>query len=166
MSMTYMQAIGEGFPNTQCHSIGDGSVYDNIVHDAGDPIPEKAVLDTWIEARVKEDMWNKIQKERDRRRTGGVKVGSNWFHSDDASRIQQLGLVMFGANMPPGIMWKTLSGSFVTMTPALALQIFQAVAFSDTNIFSVAESKKAAMLVSADPESINYLTGWPLTYGE
>ena len=73
---------------------------------------------------------------------------------------------MFGTNMPNNIMWKTLSGSFVQMTPTLALQIFQSVALSDTNIFGIAESKKAAMLAAADPESINYLTGWPLSYGE
>lgn len=166
MGMTYMQAIGEGFPNTQAHAIGDGSIYEDIVHDAGDPVPSKTVLDNWIAAKVREDMWNKIQKERDRRRSAGVKVGSNWFHSDDASRIQQLGLVMFGANMPNNIMWKTLSGAFVQMTPTLALQIFQAVAISDTTIFGIAEAKKAAMLAATDPESVNYLTGWPLSYGE
>ena len=150
MSIIYMQAFGDGFPNTQAHAMGDGSVYESIVYDGGDLIPSKEVLDNWILAKVKEDMWIRIQKERDRRRTGGVKAGTNWFHSDDASRIRQLGLVMFGANMP-NIMWKTLSGSFVQMTPTLALQIFQTVVMSDTNIFGIAEAKKAAMLAAADP---------------
>lgn len=45
---TYIQAIGWGFPNVQCHCIGDGSVYENIVHDSGDPLPSKATLDDWI----------------------------------------------------------------------------------------------------------------------
>lgn len=115
---------------------------------------------------IKAEMWKKIQTERDRRKVSGVKVGENWYHSDDTSRIQQLGLVMFGENMPTGIMWKTLSGSFVEMTPTLALQIFSAVASSDMAIFSKAEYHKANMYASSDPASYDYLTGWPLSYGE
>ena len=69
------------------------------------------------------------QSERDRRKhDGGYKVGTNWFHSDDTSRIQQIALTIMGANMPANIMWKTMSGSFVLMTPTLAGQIFQAAA--------------------------------------
>lgn len=117
-------------------------------------------------AEIKTEMWRKIQVERDRRKSGGVLVAGNWYHSDDTSRIQQLGLVMFGANMPAGIMWKTMSGSFVQMTPTLALQIFSAVATSDVAIFTVAEQHRAAMIASPDPASYNYLTGWPATYGE
>lgn len=117
-------------------------------------------------AEIKAEMWRKIQIERDRRKSGGVQVGGNWFHSDDTSRIQQLGLVMFGANMPNNIMWKTMSGSFVLMTPTLAQQIFTAVAASDMVIFAKAEEHKANMNASPDPTSYNYLTGWPLIYGE
>lgn len=47
---TYMEAIGKGFPTVQCHAIGDGSVYDNIVWDAGEPVPTQATLDAWIAA--------------------------------------------------------------------------------------------------------------------
>lgn len=117
-------------------------------------------------AAIKADMWKKIQIERDRRKSNGVKVGENWYHSDDTSRIQQIGLVMFGENMPTGIMWKTLSGSFVQMTPTLALQIFSAVAASDMAIFAKAEYHKAQMMASSNPASYDYLTDWPLSYGE
>ena len=44
--------------------------------------------------------WERIKTERDRRKSLGVKVGSHWFHSDDASRIQQLALVMMGQGLP------------------------------------------------------------------
>lgn len=115
---------------------------------------------------IKTEMWYKIQTERDRRRIGGVQVGGYWFHSDDASRIQQLGLVMFGANMPTGIMWKTMTGSFVEMSPTLAQQIFSAVASSDMAIFAKAEEHRVLMNASQHPESYDYLTGWPLIYGE
>lgn len=50
MSYTYMQAIGTGFPEVQCHAIGDGSDYDTIVWDAGAPLPSKQTLDEWIAA--------------------------------------------------------------------------------------------------------------------
>jgi len=114
-----------------------------------------------------DSMWLLIQGERDRRKTtGGYKVGNYWFHSDDTSRIQQLALTMMGANMPSGIMWKTMSGDFVLMTPTLAGQIFQAAAASDISIFSVAEAKKAEMLATSTPATYNYLSGWPLMYGE
>jgi hypothetical protein len=45
-----MQAIGKGFPDVQCHAIGDGSVYADIVWDAGSPLPDQTTLDQWIAA--------------------------------------------------------------------------------------------------------------------
>lgn len=169
ISHTYIEAIGNGFPTVQCSALGDGSIYEDIVWEAGDPLPTKAELDVWILADSKVDMWRLIQAERDRRKTGGILVGASWFHSDDTSRIQFLGLLMYGVNMPAGIMWKTMSGSFVEMTPTLAQQIFGTIGAKDTAIFTVAEQHKAAMLVSPDTTAYNYLTGtpaWPLIYGE
>jgi hypothetical protein len=112
-------------------------------------------------------MWDLIKAERDRRtKTGGFKVGNDWFHSDDSSRIQQIGLVMMGANIPQNLYWKTMSGSFVVMTQTLANQIFMAAAASDQSIFSVAEQKRAEMMASQEPGNYIYLSGWPLIYGE
>jgi hypothetical protein len=166
---TYIAAIGEGFPNTQCHCFDDGTVYENIIYDQGDAIPPKEVLDAWIAAKIKECGWTKIKAERDRRKTaGGYKAGGNWYHSDDTSRIQQIGLVMLGANMPNNVMWKTMSGDFVQMTPTLAMQIFQSAMVSDMTIFATAEAKKAAMLQLSGNDLLNYdyLSGWPKIYGE
>jgi hypothetical protein len=166
-----MQAIGEGYPAVQCDCIGDGSIYSNIISTGGDPIPDQATLDAWILSQTKTSMWLLIQGERDRRKSsGGYKVNVSgtdyWFHSDDTSRIQQIALVMFGTNMPTGIMWKTMSGSFVEMTPTLASQIFQAATASDISIFTIAEQKKQEMLASATPGTYDYLSGWPMVYGE
>lgn len=166
MIITYIDAITQGFPNTQVSSPGIGDVYEDLIYEQGDPIPEKSVLDAWIDVRIKADMWKLIQVERDRRKSGGVFVSGNWYHTDDTSRIQQLGLVMFGANMPNNIMWKTMAGNFVLMTPTLALQIFQGVASSDIAIFATAEAKKTAMLASGSPGTYDYLTGWPAIFGE
>lgn len=164
--LTYIEAISEMVPYCRCVAQGNGSVYEEITRIGGDLMPTKEALDVYISDKIKIDMWKLIQAERDRRKAGGVKVGDNWFHSDDTSRIQQLGLVMMGANMPNNIMWKTMSGSFVQMTPTLAGQIFQSIAASDMTIFSTAEQKRAEMMASAVPENYNYLIGWPLIYGE
>jgi hypothetical protein len=130
---------------------------------------EEIATDPATLAAIRGDLWRLIQVERDRRTQAGVKVGSFWFHSDQSSRIQQLGLVIMGSNLPTGIMWKTMAGSFVEMTPALAGQIFQAVAATDIAIFTVAEQHKAQMFASATPLTYNYLTGtppWPQVFGE
>ena len=111
--------------------------------------------------------WSAVKAERDRRKWLGVKVGANWFHSDDSSRIQQLGLVMLGANIPAGLQWKTLTrtGSvFVSMTQALAGGIFQGMLQSDTAVFAAAEMHRVAIEASATPESYNILTGWPASF--
>lgn len=110
--------------------------------------------------------WANIKAERDRRKAGGVKIGDKWFHSDDASRIQQLGLVMMGADLPAGLQWKTMDGSFITMTPALAQQVFTGQAASDQTIFAVAEAHRVAMEASADPAAYDFSHGWPKVFGE
>lgn len=107
-----------------------------------------------------------IKAERDRRKAGGVKVGAKWFHSDDGSRIQQMGLVMMGASIPTGLQWKTMDGSFITMTQALAGNVFAATAASDQAVFAAAETHRVAMEASADPASYDYSGGWPKIYGE
>lgn len=118
----------------------------------------------------KAQAWERIQAERDRRKTLGVQVGENWFHSDDSSRIQQLGLVMLGANVPAGLQWKTLTHAaepvFVTMTQALAGEIFQATAASDVAIFTAAEAHRVAMEASENPESYDFSAGWPASIGD
>lgn len=50
MAYTYIQAIGVGFPTVQCHCVGNGSVYENIVWDGGAALPSKETLDEWIVA--------------------------------------------------------------------------------------------------------------------
>jgi hypothetical protein len=62
MLYTYVEAISIAFPSVQCHSIGDGSVYTDIVWDAGDPVPTQAILDAWITANPKPDTLMTITK--------------------------------------------------------------------------------------------------------
>ena len=48
--MNYIEAISIGFPNVQCHALGDGTDYNSIVWEAGAPLPSQATLDEWIAA--------------------------------------------------------------------------------------------------------------------
>ena len=124
-------------------------------------IPMPAPSTTEIKARK----WDSIKAERDRRtEQGGYKVGTKWFHSDQKSRSQQLGLVLLGVSIPANLQWKTMDGSFVTMTQTLAQQILAAGAPSDQAIFAAAETHKAAMEASADPASYDFSAGWPATF--
>lgn len=109
--------------------------------------------------------WEAIKAERDRRtQQGGYSASSKWFHSDTFSRSQQLGLVMLGNNIPAGLMWKTMDGTFIEMTPALAQEIFQAATISDSTIFAYAESLNQQVQSSDNPESIDIKSGWPICF--
>lgn len=123
-----------------------------------------AEVDAQRLAALRADLWERIKAHRDQRKAMGVLVAGKWFHSDADSRIQQLGLVMMGAGIPAGLQWKTMDGSFVTMTQALAGAIFQATAASDMTIFAVAEQHRAALNASADPAAYAWQAGWPAVF--
>jgi len=175
------------------YSQSTGGFYDAAIH--GDAIPADAVEITPTEhasllagqsngqrivadadgrptladppAPTAADVWMRIKSERDRRTDrGGYQVGAKWFHSDQKSRSQQLGLVLLGASIPTNLQWKTMDGSFVTMTPTLAQQLLGAAAASDQAIFAAAQTHKAAMEASADPASYDFSGSWPPAFGE
>ena len=110
--------------------------------------------------------WEAIKTERDRRtQSCGYQAAGKWFHSDTFSRTQQMGLVMLGANIPADLQWKTMDGSFVTMTQTLAGQVFAAAASSDAALFARAEQIKAVM--EADPVNFSLASQtWPVIFGE
>lgn len=129
-------------------------------------IPKQKEIDPPTLEELRAAAWSGIKAERERRKAGGVKVGAKWFHSDDGSRIQQMSLVMMGASIPAGLQWKTMDGSFITMTQALAGNVFAAAAASDHAVFAAAETHRVAMEASADPAAYDYSGGWPEIYGE
>lgn len=110
-------------------------------------------------------IWEQIKATRDRKtQHGGYKVGTDWYHSDTFSRTQQIGLTIMGAAMPAGLMWKTMSGVFVEMTPTLAQQIFAAAGAQDAALFGHAEQLKAQVEAATDPTTVDINTGWPETF--
>jgi hypothetical protein len=165
-NLTYIEIISNHYPDIQVSSPDDGSVYETITLVSGEQLPPKEDLDNFRLGDLRSLVWKDVQRCRDFRKAAGVKVGDYWFHSDDTSRIQHLGLVMFGANLPPGIMWKTMSGEFVQMTQGLAQQIFGAIATSDVTVFGIAEQHHVNINASLDPANYDYTTGWPPIYGE
>lgn len=130
-------------------------------------------------AAVKAGKWEAIKAERDRRKAGGFKVAMLWFHSDADSRIQHLGLkdkardlIAAGGAMADNlailgqpVKWKTVDGSFATVTAQLAFDIVAAAGDLDARLFSVAETHRAAMEAAADPAAYDFSAGWPETFG-
>lgn len=103
--------------------------------------------------------WEKIKQLRDSLiEHGGCLVQGKWFHTDVRSKQQQIALVMMGAGIPAGLQWKTMDGSFIAMTQALAAELFAAQAAREQAIFATAEAKRL------DNSPIN--DGWPARYTE
>ena len=150
------------FPNANAEYIA----YKAWIDAGGVPLPAELPP---IEQR-RAAVWERIKAERDRRAALGVKVGAHWFHSDQKSRTQQLGLVLLGQGIPAELKWKTLTFTpppvFVTMTPALAVGIVQSTAASDTAIFTAAEVHRMTMEASAAPQDYDFSTGWPVSIEE
>lgn len=130
-------------------------------------VPEgEAILPYAPPVKTAGQIWEDIKAIRDRKtQHGGYKVGTDWFHSDTFSRTQQIGLTIMGAAMPSGLMWKTMAGSFVEMTPTMAQQIFAAAGAQDAALFGYAEQLRSQVEAAADPSSVNISAGWPETFG-
>ncbi len=123
---------------------------------------------TTTEAYIKtlqENVWAKIKAIRDEKITnGGHCVDGKWYHSDTVSRSQQTGLYLMGENVLTGLMWKTMDGSFVEMTPVLAQKIFFAAAGQDSVLFQHAESLRQQVNTSTNPEQVDIVSNWPTTF--
>lgn len=149
---------------TRYHSTAAGNIPYTPEEEAEADIEDAAKAANYLSLR-KARRWEDIKAIRDRKTMqGGYSTGGKWYHSDTFSRTQQLGLVMLGASIPEGLQWKTMDGSFVTMTQTLAGQIFAAAAAQDTALFANAESLRATVNASSNPESVDITTGWPATY--
>lgn len=130
-------------------------------------------------AQLQEQALEAIKTKRDGLVLQGVKVGTKWYHSDEASRTKYIGLLrMADAAVAAGgtgtttlqyggqdIQWKTMDGSFIKMTVQLANDVFNAVSGFDFTAFGAAEIHKGAMEASADPASYDFSAGWPETFG-
>lgn len=139
-----------------------------------------AAATNYANTKARAAVWEQIKAHRQRLSdTGGYYVASvdKWFHSDPASKTQQLALVRLadkieaaGGDMDaqfPGTagQWKTLDGTLVSMTATLANAIFDAAAAQDGALFARAEMHRAALNLAPDPAAYDWSTGWPAVYG-
>ena len=114
---------------------------------------------------LQESVWTKIKAIRDEKiANGGHCVEGKWYHSDTVSRSQQTGLYLMGGNVPVGLMWKTMGGSFVEMTQTLAQKIFFSAAVQDSALFQHSEVLRQKVKESATPEQVDIGSGWPATF--
>lgn len=123
---------------------------------------------------ARERMWYKLMDIRDRRKSQGVLVGENWFHTDADSRIQWLGLKDSARDLlaeggllsdpvtmdGSPILWKTMSGSFVPVTVSLAFQMVHEIKRLDAALFLLCEQKKAELNASESPHEFDTESGW------
>lgn len=150
------QATPEGHVRFDGDIVQDDMVWDDALQNIRRRNPDELVTLANL------DRVNRIKAERDRRRSAGCPLGGGIvIHSDDTSRIQQIGLVMLGNNIPVGLKWKAMGGQFLDMTPTLANQMFGAQAQRDTALFSHAEALILAVNAAIDPETVDITAGWP-----
>lgn len=101
--------------------------------------------------------WEKIKQIReDLTLNGGCFVADRWFHTDVYSKQQQMALTMLGANLPAGLQWKTMNGSFIELTPQIVADLFAAQVAREQAIFQTAEAKRL------DDSPVD--AGWPARY--
>lgn len=110
---------------------------------------------------------SKIKAKRDQITVdGGCLVQTKWFHTDAYSKQQQMALFIMGASIPAGLMWKTMDGSFIEMTQALAAELFATQVARESQIFYHAEALIAGMAGLDQTQLITYdiNSGWPIKY--
>jgi hypothetical protein len=113
---------------------------------------------------IQAEQWERIMALRDKKVAGGIKVNNMWFHTDTDSLIRYLALHAAGSNLPSNMQWKTMTGDFVTLTPSLVNDIYNASIIANNNIFRYAEQLKLQLMSSVNPASFDITQGWPETY--
>ena len=62
------------------------------------------------------------------------------------------------------VVWKAMGGTLVPLTVGLALDVAKAAKVQEAQVFAAAEAHRAAIYASDDPNSYDYLSGWPDIY--
>jgi len=114
--------------------------------------------------------WQAIKAKRYAIQYGGILVQTKWYHTDEesmslygtllsmASEKALAGTVVLVAQ------WKTMNGTFVSMTVDLLRAIRDAGVTTTTANFTNAETHRTNMLASATPETYDFSTGWSAVY--
>lgn len=125
-----------------------------------------------------------VNRERSKRWRAGfpVLIGgvTKWFHSDEFSLTQHLGLkdkardlLAAGGVMTDDISiagqpvsWSTMDGSQVQITAQVAFDIVAAGALNQALIFAASQAHEAAINAATNLDNYDALTGWPSVFGD
>lgn len=146
---------------------GVNVIEQNGVWLADDPVAAQAIIDGYdaLDAARKQK-WVEIKAKREAVKYAGVPIVSvgKVIDTDEGARTQQLGLVMMGASLPSGLLWKFADNTLVPMTPTLAQEVMATTAARDMAVFSVAETYRAQINAMTDWQAVLALDisgGWP-----
>jgi hypothetical protein len=107
--------------------------------------------------QLAEVRWNKLKAIRDDlTENGGCFVQGKWFHTDVKSKQQQMALAMAAQHTALSVPWKTMDGTFIEMTSAIAGELFAAQMAREIEIFGICQTKRT------DATDVN--VGWPARY--
>ena len=134
----------------------------------------------------REAVANQIRALRDSKKDGGFKLVINetdyWFHSDQDSRIQYLGLKNLAydakaegatndtvmTTLGQNLVWKTMAGTWIPVTVKLAYDMVKGISELDATLFAVAESFINVVMASENPEEavVGYEASpaWPAAF--
>lgn len=116
---------------------------------------------------VRQLLWSEIKDKRDFIiENGGCFVHNKWFHSDVKSKQQQMALTLLGANLPASLQWKTMDGSFITITQQVVSDLFMAQVIREQLVFAYAETLKVNMdsMTFEELVVLDINAGWPTSY--
>lgn len=129
-----------------------------------------------------ETLLNSVNFERSRRWRGGfpllISGVEKWFHSDEFSLTQHLGLkdrardllaaggVMSDSILIGGqpVVWSTMDGSTVTITAQIAVDLVHAAGVQQAAIFAASQAHIAAINASMDLTGYDPTAGWPAVF--
>ena len=110
---------------------------------------------------IRDEKKRQVEELRDSLYEQGVKVDTYWFQTSLWSKINFMGIASGSKNYPG---WKTLDKQTVTITPAMAGQIMDAIGVQTAAIHTACEAHKAAIDKATDLYGYDINTGWPETF--
>ncbi len=107
---TYIQLIAEHYPAVICHSPGNGSVYEDIVHQGGDSLPSKIELDNLLLSTCKEKAKAEVNVYRKDWMNDYFTYDFLQWDCDDEAVTNITGTLLVGLvggnALPPGFLWR------------------------------------------------------------
>lgn len=175
--MNYVDLLGTYFPDVEAWCHGDPTVMsDIIVLESGAPMPTQEQFETAYLKQRQDRKWADISNERDRRYYQGIQIPGvdgelYWFWTDveTRARYSMYDIAVRSLNLQSEDVldnWKTMSGVFTPMTVGQLYRVIGAAMVNEKRIFNFAEAKKAEMLLLANPDEYDHLSGWPLCYSD